>query len=412
MIYRNPDDDNQLYDTWDLKELYEQLRTKEAIAIPHHTAYKPGFRGKDWNVFDPTISPIMEIFSCHGSSESIFSPVPMEQNPSMGPRTSGGTLVDALDSGHKMGVIGSNDQHGLAGGWGKGVAAIIAEDLTRESLWESILQRRTYASTGERIKMGFKINGKMMGSTLKISDKETLNAEVSLDCPQALDRVDLIYNGNVLETYIHNKNHSDIPTKGVYKILIECGWGAASSYGFSSAETANSWDGNIDVENGKIKDIIPRFSNYGQKYEIINDDKCSFLMKTSRDGDLSAIEGIILEVEGDYNTRLKFDIEGEKIDLTIGELINKDYLKVLLEESETKISKKFGIQKNELENPDVFYHNARKIKISPAYHEDLCSALVQFKNIPFSSKNLNYYYVRASQRDGQTVWSSPIWIEA
>ena len=35
-----------------LAELYACLRRHDAIAIPHHTAYRVGMRGKDWSVHD------------------------------------------------------------------------------------------------------------------------------------------------------------------------------------------------------------------------------------------------------------------------------------------------------------------------------------------------------------------------
>ena len=32
-----------------LDRLYENLRSRKALVIPHHTTYKRGRRGKDWN---------------------------------------------------------------------------------------------------------------------------------------------------------------------------------------------------------------------------------------------------------------------------------------------------------------------------------------------------------------------------
>jgi len=404
------DEDDPLDDTWELDELYRRLSTRKAIAIPHHTAYRPGFRGKDWTVFNPALSPVMEIFSGHGSSEAIDSPVPMLQNVSMGPRTGGGTFVDALNAGYKIGAIASNDGQGLPGGWGKGVAAVLAEQLTRDSLWESILNRRTYASTGDRIEMTFKINDEMMGSIIKVAGQEQLTAEVSLDCPQPLDRVDLIHNGMVLDTYIHDRNWKELPAKGRYRVLLECGGGPSVAYGFRCDETACSWDGTLVANGGKITSVYPRFSNYGQEYEVRGVKTCSFLMKTDRSGASAPVQGVIFEVEGNRETRLDFDIEGQCISLRIADLLHDDHLAVLSDESERRISERFGVQKAGVENPDVYYHIARKIRISPAYHHKLCSADISFKNVPLA-EDLNYYYIRASQIDGQTVWSSPIWVE-
>ena len=66
------------------------MRDRDALVIPHHTGFAVGERGKDWDRFDPELSPVMEVFSAKGSSEGTDTPRPMAFN-SMGPRTTGGT---------------------------------------------------------------------------------------------------------------------------------------------------------------------------------------------------------------------------------------------------------------------------------------------------------------------------------
>ena len=61
------------------------------LAIPHHTAYRARNRGKDWDYYDPEVSPFVEVYSVHGSSEGTGTPVGMHQNSNMGPRVSGGS---------------------------------------------------------------------------------------------------------------------------------------------------------------------------------------------------------------------------------------------------------------------------------------------------------------------------------
>ena len=82
-------DDGLLDDAWSLPELYANLRERRAFVLPHHTGYCPGWRSKDWDVYDEALSPVMEVFSQHGSSEGCNTPFPMERNASMGPRACG-----------------------------------------------------------------------------------------------------------------------------------------------------------------------------------------------------------------------------------------------------------------------------------------------------------------------------------
>ena len=52
-----PFDDAPLDLAVDLHDLYANLRAAGGIAIPHHTAYAPGERSKDWDCWDEDVSP-------------------------------------------------------------------------------------------------------------------------------------------------------------------------------------------------------------------------------------------------------------------------------------------------------------------------------------------------------------------
>lgn len=81
----SPDDDLPIFRVATLRELYDRLRGLRAVAIPHHTAYRPGCRGRDWSVYDERLSPYTEIYSVHGCSETDEEWVGMRQNSHMGP---------------------------------------------------------------------------------------------------------------------------------------------------------------------------------------------------------------------------------------------------------------------------------------------------------------------------------------
>jgi hypothetical protein len=130
-------------------KLWHQLRGKPVITIPHHSKYG----GKtDWSFHDPELQPLAEIYSTWGSSEQ------------------GGdhSVQKAWQRGYKLGVIASSDTHtGTPGNEGGGLAAVWAGDLTRESLFEALRQRRCYATTGARILLDFRLNGRRMGEVIR-----------------------------------------------------------------------------------------------------------------------------------------------------------------------------------------------------------------------------------------------------
>jgi len=400
------DEDNPLDDAWELEELYENLRSRKAVAIPHHTAYLKGRRGKDWTVCDTDLSPVMEIYSAHGCSEGIDSPVGLSTNQSMGPRASGGTLVDALNAGHHIGVIASNDGPGLPGSWNRGVAGIWAEELTREAIWNGLLQRRTYGVTGDRIELRFSINDFPMGSIIR--GQTCLEAEVNIMCAQPLDRVELIHNAVVVETYCHRGRWERREQRqGVYKILLECGWGPSRKYGFE--DTAVNWHGVATPKNGRIVSVQPRFTTFGQSFDLQNDTLCTFDLTTTRDDAQHPIQGLVLEVAGDLTSELCLEIDGYSWEVPFRDIQDKTILFPLMEESGKRILRDFRVQKTDQENPDVFFANARKIRVNPAYPKESYNTEIKFKDLPVT-KGHNYYYVRASQIDGQMAWSSPIWV--
>jgi len=157
------DDEHDLRAAETKPELYDFVREEGALAIPHHTGYAVGNRGADWEVFDPELSPVMEVYSSHGSSEGVDGPVAMAANESMGPRTTGGTFQDALAAGHHVGVIASNDGAGLPGEWGSGIAGLWATERTRAGVREALSTRRTHGGTGDRIRLWWTLEGHSHG---------------------------------------------------------------------------------------------------------------------------------------------------------------------------------------------------------------------------------------------------------
>ena len=117
-----------------VRDLQKYARETKTTIIPHHLAYKQGWRGANWEYFDPTVSPVLEIYSEHGLAE--FDRGPRDYiTHSNGGRWTRNTLQAALKKGWKVGVIASSDDHlGFPGAYGEGIAGIYARDLSRDSL--------------------------------------------------------------------------------------------------------------------------------------------------------------------------------------------------------------------------------------------------------------------------------------
>ncbi len=177
-------------------ELWQALRGQKALTIAHHTAGGPIATNWDYEP-DPVLEPVTEVASVHGSSEAedspqvIYSPV------------RGNFARDALERGYSLGFVGSGDSHDghpglahLASGTG-GVAGIMAEDLTRESILKAVRTRRVFATNGPRILIQMAVNGRPMGSTVEL-DPDGATVFIGVSGTSPIERVDLVRSGAVV----------------------------------------------------------------------------------------------------------------------------------------------------------------------------------------------------------------------
>ena len=109
-----------------------------------------------------------------------------------------------LRKGLRMGFVAGSDTHTARPGgsakeprpyWG-GLCAVWAKELTRRSLFEAFLARRTYAVTGARIILDFRVNGTRMGSEIAPSHRAAIAAQACASSP--ISKVEFLRNGVVI----------------------------------------------------------------------------------------------------------------------------------------------------------------------------------------------------------------------
>ncbi|MEM7352995.1 MAG: CehA/McbA family metallohydrolase, partial [Acidobacteriota bacterium] len=191
------------------RELWAALRGHRALTIAHHSAGGPV--ATDWSIPpDPEIEPVTEIVSVHGSSEAADSPSVIHQP------VAGNFVRDALGRGYRFGFLGSSDGHDGHPGLGHlasptgGLAAILADELTREAVYQALRARRVYATSGPRILLRVSFGGHPMGSEIALGAAGTEGPAAPLGpdtlivraiAPAPLSRVDVIRSGQVVEAY-------------------------------------------------------------------------------------------------------------------------------------------------------------------------------------------------------------------
>lgn len=113
-----------------------QRREMEFMLLPHHCGYLRGHLGTNWAEFDDQRSPLVEIYSNHGSSEG--AEAPYDYYHSMGPRVGVSLVRTGLQAGHRFGFIASTDSHdAYPGHYGHDLVGVWAEKLDQQTLWRA-----------------------------------------------------------------------------------------------------------------------------------------------------------------------------------------------------------------------------------------------------------------------------------
>ena len=94
-----------------------------------------------------------------------------------------------------MGAPGSDDDRALDGtsytfGEAGGATVVLAPSVDRSDLWEGLTARRTYATSGPRFWMDFRVDGAPMGSSMS-STAAALGAEIAVHVGLPIQRVEL-----------------------------------------------------------------------------------------------------------------------------------------------------------------------------------------------------------------------------
>jgi hypothetical protein len=182
-------------------QLWDALRGKRALTFAHHSA--GGVMPTNWAFPpDPVLEPLTEIVSVHGSSEALDSPVPI-YDP-----IPGNFVRDILDRGYRFGFVGSGDGHDGHPGFTHlvtdtgGLAAIITDTLTRESVLEALRSRRVYATNGPRILLRMALDSHLMGALIPKPEAGSYTGElfVQVIAQAPLERVDLIRSGKIVDS--------------------------------------------------------------------------------------------------------------------------------------------------------------------------------------------------------------------
>ncbi|MAE70696.1 MAG: hypothetical protein CME06_09535 [Gemmatimonadetes bacterium] len=175
--------------------LYEALETLSipSLVIPH--VMNAEADNRIWSVPHQGLQRVGELYSHHNDDDGpeIADLFELGVDDSWSYRY-------AWSLGHRIGVIGSSDDHfGMPGRDGfapdsegsGGLAVALATENTREAIWEALDARRVYATTGARILLDLRVNREPMGSAI-VRGPAPAEIRVAVAGTAPLDRVEIV----------------------------------------------------------------------------------------------------------------------------------------------------------------------------------------------------------------------------
>jgi len=205
----------------DLRELWKNLDRENSLVIAHHAG--------SWDYHDEQLQRLVEVCSQWGISEAH----PKENLSAL-------SFQKALKKGLRLGFVGGSDDHrGCPGNWYQilhdrspirypsGLTAVLASELTRESVWEALLNRRTYATTGARIIVNVFLNGmQAIGQEFSIVGKPVFEVRVSgtavidrIEVWKDAERYHTFYSGKQDEYFEFSDNPPERPSSYYFRVL-------------------------------------------------------------------------------------------------------------------------------------------------------------------------------------------------
>ena len=169
----------------------------------------------------------------------------MNRHVHMGPRTGETTYEKGLEKGYPIGVIAAGDNHSVPGVFEHGSMCVLAEDCTKEAIWDAFVNRRTYGVSQSRIEVDFSLGDTVMGGILETNGEAELNFHVK---GTAADRVEIIQDNVLEEMVVHSGTWEKTPVQGTvrFKFRLELGWGPDTRV--YKDQWLKEWTGRLETE--------------------------------------------------------------------------------------------------------------------------------------------------------------------
>lgn len=363
------------------------------FCMPHHIGYKTGFRGINWDRYREHSSPLVEIMSMHGASESEYAqPAYLH---TMGPRSAANTYQGGLARGLKFGVTASTDHHNASpGSYGSGKTGVWAVAKEEDAIWSALLDRSTVAYSGDPIAIAFFIDDAPIGSTVA-SNAKKLVLDGYVKAPSLLRQVDVMVNNE-----IHSTHYPRGGSSAYQRFDLSLGWGQRNQ--------SVAWKVRLSIEDGELIDVVGRLKGeyVVDPLSIPKDDLAVAPHLVIEEG------AVLLECRTAGNSNATTD---DTQGIGFGVHAMGEYtivLDVTMSKGDEQIHRTLRYTASELQHGatveymDGFVSPA--LRLSEAMDEGRCTVEIHETIVAEAGSSV---YLRAFEEKGDSAWTSAIWID-
>jgi len=189
----------------DTKLLYEDIRPRNGIAIPHTSGTR---MGTDWRDNDPDLEPVVEIFQgCRTSYEKLGAPHVVQAGKDDAHMAQAGfqpegMVNNAWAKGYRLGVIASSDH----GSTHISYAMVYTDDFSRKGILDAIRKRHTYGAT-DNILLDVRMGPHFMGDEFRLT--AVMPLKIKVRGTRVISRLDVIKDSEVIYSTAPNKRDVD-----------------------------------------------------------------------------------------------------------------------------------------------------------------------------------------------------------